>query len=52
MSDTSKTRTRRTLRKANMGKARKKKLAKEGTTPAFPIHPEGKASDAKAPAAG
>ncbi|MEM1413822.1 MAG: hypothetical protein AAGH15_02935 [Myxococcota bacterium] len=50
MSDTSKTRTRRNLRKANMGKARKKKLAKEGTTPSFPIHPE-KAS-AEKPAQG
>ncbi|MEO0323388.1 MAG: hypothetical protein AAF447_10560 [Myxococcota bacterium] len=50
MSDTSKTRTRRNQRKANMGKARKKKLAKDGTTPPFPVHPEGKASEAKAPA--
>lgn len=42
MSDTSKTRTRRQNRDKNMGKDRKKQLAKKGTTPVFPIHPEGK----------
>ncbi len=42
MSDTSKTRTRRKRRHANFGKKRKKQLEKNGTTPKFPIHPEGK----------
>ncbi len=40
MSDTSKTRTRRAIRKKNAGKARKKDLAKKGTTPPFKVHPE------------
>jgi hypothetical protein len=40
MSITSKTETRRQIKAAKQGKARKKKLAKKGTTPAFPIHPE------------
>lgn len=38
MSDTSKTRTRRELRRARAGRARKRSLEKNGTTPAFPIH--------------
>ncbi|MEM6957368.1 MAG: hypothetical protein AAF411_05525 [Myxococcota bacterium] len=45
MSDTSKTRTRRENRKANFGKKRKKALAKNGTTPKFPIHPDGKKTE-------
>ena len=40
MSDTSKTETRRDLKKRAAGKDRKKKLEKQGTTPAFPIHPK------------
>lgn len=38
MSDTSKTETRRANRKKKAGKARKKELAKKGTTPSFPVH--------------
>ena len=45
MSDTSKTETRRKRRHANFGKKRKKALAKNGTTPKFPIHPDGKKKD-------
>ena len=41
MSDTSKTKTRRRRKAAAQGKDRKKKLEKHGTTPKFPIHPEG-----------
>ena len=44
MSLTSKTETRRKRRHKNFGKKRKKALAKEGTTPKFPIHPDGKKS--------
>jgi len=44
MSDTSKTKTRRLVRKKAMGKKRKKQLEKQGSTPKFPIHPEGKKS--------
>lgn len=39
MSDTSKTRARRRRKAASKGKDRKKKLAKQGTTPKFPIEP-------------
>ncbi|MFO0695522.1 MAG: hypothetical protein U0230_18320 [Polyangiales bacterium] len=39
MSDTTKTKRRRQIRKKNAGKDRKKALAKNGTTPAFPIQP-------------
>lgn len=38
MSDTTKTKRRRQLKKKNGGQPRKKALAKNGTTPAFPIH--------------
>jgi hypothetical protein len=47
MSDTSKTEARRQRKNAAQGRDRKKKLAKEGTTPKFPIHPD-KAPQAKA----
>ena len=47
MSDTGKTKARRQRKNAAQGRARKKKLEKEGTTPKFPIHPE-KAPQAKA----
>ena len=40
MSDTSKTEARRQRKNAAQGKDRKKKLAKLGTTPKFPIHPD------------
>jgi hypothetical protein len=40
MSNTSKTETRRRRKAAKSGQDRKKKLAKEGTTPPFPVHPE------------
>lgn len=43
MSISSKTETRRQRKTAKLGRNRKKKLAKQGTTPAFPIHPETKA---------
>lgn len=39
MSATSKTKTRRLNKTRKAGADRKKKLAKKGTTPAFPIHP-------------
>jgi hypothetical protein len=39
MSDTGKTKTRRRRKVAAQGKARKKKLAKDGTTPKFPLDP-------------
>lgn len=42
MSDTSKTRTRRENKKRKMGQDKKKQRAKKGTTPKFPIHPDGK----------
>lgn len=48
MSDTSKTRTRRKNRQKKMGKARKKIQAK-GTTPKFPIHPDGKGAEPRPP---
>ena len=38
MSDTGKTRSRRHRKNAGQGQDRKKKLAKEGSTPKFPIH--------------
>jgi len=38
MSATKKTKTRRLNKTRKAGQARKKKLAKEGTTPSFPIH--------------
>jgi len=47
MSDTSKTEARRQRKNAAQGKDRKKKLAKLGTTPKFPIHPD-KAPETKA----
>jgi len=40
MSDTGKTKTRRRRKSAAQGKDRKKKLAKHGTTPKFPINPD------------
>ncbi len=40
VSDTAKTRTRRRLRRAKMGKKRKRVIEKNGSTPAFPIHLE------------
>lgn len=40
MSDTSKTKSRRHRKNAKAGSARKKKLAKKGSTPRFPIHPD------------
>jgi hypothetical protein len=46
MSDSKKTKTRRALRSKKMGQDRKKQLAK-GTTPKFPIHPEGEKASAK-----
>lgn len=48
MSDTGKTKARRHSKVVAQGKDRKKKLAKEGTTPKFPVHPD-KAPKAKAP---
>ena len=42
MSDSSKTETRRANKHQKAGAKRKKALAKNGTTPAFPIHLEGK----------
>ena len=46
-SNTTETRFKRSLRRKNMGKARKRKLRIHGTTPAFAIHtPE---ADANAP---
>ncbi len=46
MSDTKKTKTRRAIRLKKAGQDRKKQLAK-GTTPKFPVHPEGKKPTAK-----
>lgn len=37
MSDTTKTKRRRQIRKKNMGKARKKAQEKQGSTPSFPL---------------
>jgi len=48
MSDTSKTKTRRKNRRKKAGKARKKIQAK-GTTPKFPIHPDGKGAEPRPP---
>lgn len=39
MSLTTKTKRRRQIRKKNEGRARKKALAKNGTTPSFPVVP-------------
>lgn len=39
MSDTSKTKARRRRKTSAQGRDRKKKLAKHGTTPKFPIDP-------------
>jgi hypothetical protein len=47
VSDTSKTESRRRRKRSAAGKARKKALEKEGTTPSFPIHPKGKAAPTK-----
>ncbi len=41
VSDTQKTERKRQAKQAKAGKARKKALEKKGTTPKFPIHPEG-----------
>ncbi len=43
MSNTTKTKTRRGNRHKKMGKERKRVIRREGTTPAFPIHPDKKA---------
>ncbi len=48
MSNTSKTRTRRLNRRKQAGKTRKKIQAK-GTTPKFPIHPDGKGAEPRPP---
>lgn len=48
MSDTSKTRTRRENKQKKAGAKRKKALVKNGTTPAFPVHQDGKKAEAKA----
>ncbi len=40
MSNTTKMKTRRNNRHKKMGKARKRIVRREGTTPPFPIHPE------------
>ena len=50
MSDTSKTKARRRRKAAAAGKDRKKKLEKHGTTPKFPIDPEGDGKKAQADA--
>jgi len=47
MSDTGKTKAKRRRKVAAQGKDRKRKLAKLGTTPKFPLDPD-KASQAKA----
>jgi len=47
MSNTGETRAKRRRKVAAQGKDRKKKLAKLGTTPKFPLDPD-KASQAKA----
>lgn len=39
MSDTTKTKRRRKIKKRNAGADRKKALAKNGSTPSFPIIP-------------
>ena len=44
MSNTKKTKTKRRRKEAAAGRDRKKKLAKEGTTPKFPIDPEASAA--------
>ena len=47
-SNTKQTRFRRKIRRGNMGRDRKARLERDGTTPSFPIHtPE---ADANAPA--
>ena len=53
VSNSSKTKLRRIHKKAKQGRDRKRKLERQGSTPKFPIHPEGgKASTAaKKPAA-
>ena len=48
MSDTSKTKARRSRKNAAQGKDRKKKLEKLGTTPKFPIHEDGDKAPADA----
>ena len=40
-SDTQKTNNRRLAKSRKMGRARKRKLEKHGTTPSFPLIPEG-----------
>lgn len=40
-SDTQKTRKRRLAKSRKMGRARKRNLAQKGTTPAFPLIPDG-----------
>ena len=49
-SATQQTEKRRKIRKQNLGKKKKKAREKAGT-PKFPIHPEGKKTAAKKPAA-
>lgn len=48
MSTSSKTKTRRQIRSKKAGKDRKKIQAK-GTTPKFPIHPDGKGAEPRPP---
>lgn len=40
MSNTGETKSRRRRKRSAAGKDRKKKTAKEGSTPKFPIHPD------------
>jgi hypothetical protein len=50
VSDSSKTYTKRCRKRASGGKARKKALERDGSTPKFPIHPEGSKPAKKKPA--
>ncbi|MFW5924638.1 MAG: hypothetical protein ACOCV4_00640 [Myxococcota bacterium] len=47
VSRTSKTEKRRANKRAAGGKDRKKAQQKHGTTPKFPVHPEGKKPETK-----
>lgn len=50
VSDTAKTEARRRRKQGAQGKARKRAQEREGSTPKFPIHPEGeKKPSAKKP---
>lgn len=49
VSPTQKTEAKRSRKNAAQGKQRKKALAQRGSTPKFPIHPEGKAKSAAKP---